>query len=259
MHTAELRFACKAGVKPSSKVLIAVYSLLGALERNGQLVPDTGGPVVELPDGYRVFTDIPEATSLRRSRHSKHVHQALRALDEYGMKRPVIRVLGRSGDSRPLCRCTTRRELVLWSRFLFSVPPLYCGDCAGVVPFYRLGFTSENANYEDILYWLNLYRSFDSIWIASGAGAQFAYRQLSRPDSELNKEGLQVCRAIEKQTKKPVYYYLYRWYGRSVAAERKRRCPSCGGTWLQKRPWLNAFDFRCHRCRLVSHIAHDVT
>ena len=85
-----------------------------------------------------------------------------------------------------------------------------------------------------------------------------AYRQITMPDSELSMKGLDVCRRIEKTSGIPTYYYLRRHYGRSQKAERNRKCPGCGGQWLLNECWLERYDFRCDRCRLVSETACDV-
>jgi len=81
---------------------------------------------------------------------------------------------------------------------------------------------------------------------------------LADPASELAEEGRDLCRAIESATGVPTFYYLMRYWGRPKAEER-RRCPGCGDAWRTERPreppnrfWQ--FDFKCDRCRLVSHL-----
>ena len=109
-------------------------------------------------------------------------------------------------------------------------------------------------------YWHHRYRVLDQLWTASDVGERFAYRQLSELQSDLSKLGRLVCRNVEKTAGIPTYYYLYRWYGRSVASEHRRSCPGCGRKWFadesQRLSWF--FGFRCDRCRLVSNIASDV-
>ncbi|NOT01848.1 MAG: DUF2310 family Zn-ribbon-containing protein [Phycisphaerales bacterium] len=255
MHAAELCFRLKPRAKPTEEPTRAIHDFLWSLERNGQLVPDTTRIDVETRNGCRVFALIPESTSLRRSRFDRHVHEVLQRLEDCGIDPPAIRVLGRAPDSDPVCACMRSTSLILRTDFLSGELPLTCGQCRGIVPFYRFDPTSECATYEDIIFWMYQYRAFDSIWIASRGGEKLAYRELTRHDSELTKDGLEVCGAIEKHTRRPVYYYLLRFHGRFVAAERKRPCPSCGGAWLLKRRWHGKYDFRCRRCRLVSNIA----
>ena len=161
-------------------------------------------------------------------------------------------------DSVSACTCHKRFPLILETSFLTQEVPLRCGECFGTFPFYRFGHTVEHGTYEDILEWKRLYDSFHRIWIHSGVGEQFAYRQLARLDSRVSQQGRETCRRIELRSGRPTYYYLYRYHGRSKAAERKRRCPGCGQTWLLETPWQSHHDFRCDRCRLTSSIGFDV-
>ena len=258
MHTAEIFFRYLSDDVRIADAADAVGCLLVTLERNGQIVPDTTRPDVEEPEGYRVFALIPEARSLSRSRYNDSVRQALVKVRECGLAPPKVRVLGRTPGADPVCRCKPSPSMILHTNFLTCELPLVCGGCGGRVPFSRFEPTSDWGTYEDIIRWMYQYRSFDSIWIASGAGERLAYRQLSRHDSEVSKEGRELCRGIGRGTGRPVYYYLMRYYGRSVAAERRRRCPVCGGAWLLKERMLERFDFRCRRCRLVSNVAFEV-
>ena len=258
MHTAEILFRYLRDDVRIADAADAVEGLLVALERNGQLVPDTTRPDVEEPEGYRVVALIPEARSLSRSRYNDYVHQALVKVRECGLASPKVRVLGRTPATAPVCRCKPSASMILHTDFSTRELPLVCGGCGGRVPFSRFEPTSDWGTYEDITWWMHQYRAFDSIWIRSGAGERFAYRQISRHDSEVSKEGRELCRDIERGTRRPVYYYLMRHYGRSVAAERRRRCPACGGAWLLKERMLERYDFCCRRCRLVSNVACEV-
>lgn len=63
--------------------------------------------------------------------------------------------------------------------------------------------------------------------------------------SQLNQKGLSVCRMLEKELKKPVYYYLYRFYGKQPS-----KCPICGENWKQNEDGLYAY--KCDKCMLVA-------
>jgi predicted nucleic acid-binding Zn ribbon protein len=131
--------------------------------------------------------------------------------------------------------------------------PLRCGDCFRVVPFYRLPHADGRKSYEDILHWQRLHEWLDGLWTDSGVGERFAYRELSRHDSDLSKEGRQVCRRIERQSQVPTYYSLHYYSLRSRPASRTRPCPGCGRKWLLGERW-HWYSLRCNRCRLVSDI-----
>ncbi|WP_423825319.1 DUF2310 family Zn-ribbon-containing protein, partial [Salmonella enterica] len=53
------------------------------------------------------------------------------------------------------------------------------------------------------------------------------------------------------------YYYHYRVGGSSLAQEKARPCPKCGGEWLLDEPLHDIFHFRCEPCRIVSNISWD--
>ncbi len=255
MHTAELRF--RTSKRVDEPACTAVDELLCALERNGQLVPEMNRLWARGRSVLRCFVSLPEAKSLTSVRPNEYVRRAQKQVRHNGLPPPTIRVLGHEPASDPVCQCSRPAALVLATSFLTEELPLRCGDCAGVVPFYRFKHTSEWHTYEDVIFWMYHYRNFDAQWIYSGAGERLAYRQLSSVDSELSQEGRDVCRTIEKRTRVPVYYFLYRYYARSLAAEQKRPCPGCGRAWYLEERWLS-YDFRCRRCRLVSRIASDL-
>lgn len=80
---------------------------------------------------------------------------------------------------------------------------------------------------------------------------------MASPDSQLSTIGRALAAKIETLTGVPTYYYLFRYNGRSLAAEKATKCIVCGGDWVLEKRWGD-FDFRCDGCRLVSNIAFDV-
>lgn len=139
--------------------------------------------------------------------------------------------------------------------------PLVRGDNGAPIPLYRVSIT--DLDRDAIRSWLWRYRSFDEVWIGSCDLERQAYSVLTDPNSELSQWGRDCCRAIEKATSVPTYYWLMRYYGRQEEEEKQRRCPGCGKSWFIKKPvgsqdeskpfWH--FDFMCKKCRLVSHLA----
>lgn len=256
MQTAEIaiKFTRKAS---REQVESAIWEYLVALARNGQLI-DWGYDLLAVRGGYKAVVSLPEATSLQASRPSVHVHKRRAELRRHGIAIGKARILGHAVESGQVCRCRKHPSFVLETNFLSSDPPLCCGACFGRVPLYRIPHTTEYGTYEDILGWASRYRALDTLWIDSGVGEQFAYRELSRHDSDLSQTGRDICRRIQELTRIPVYYYLQRHYARSVASERRRTCPACGRKWLVEPPWFDRYDFRCDRCRLVSNIGFDV-
>lgn len=256
MHVMELRLTWVRRDRDDRAALPAVYGLVGALRRSGQVCGDV--PVARVCGGYRLFARAPEAESLDPRFHSKEVRAALRELRKQGVRWDHARVVGVDPEATTVCRCRRRTALVLTTHFLTSEPPLRCGDCRGVVPLYRLSGRPKQGDFADVDHWQQRYQTFDLLWIGSGVGERLAYRELSMPDSELSREGRAVRREIEARAGVPTYYHLMRWAGRSERAERRRKCPDCGGEWLLDEPWLGICDFRCDACRLVSNVAFDV-
>ncbi|MBN1489868.1 MAG: DUF2310 family Zn-ribbon-containing protein [Phycisphaerae bacterium] len=258
MYTAELTFVRTKG-KPASheQEELALWNLTCALLNNGQII-DRSFSIVSVRGGYKAVVGLPEEDSLQRRLFSCHVRDDLRALTKADLRLGPVRIIGLELESDPVCACRTWPAFILETNFLSAEVPLRCGGCGGVVPLYRISHTSEYGTYEDVRGWVNEYQTLDQLWINSSMGERFAYRQLSRHDSELSKDGRDLCRCIEKKTGVPTYYYLYRYYGRSLASEHKRRCPGCGKKWLVEPAWMNRYEFRCDRCRLVSEIASNV-
>ncbi len=253
MHTAMLFFR-RRGRTPGEEAPLAVTYLLRALWHNGQ-VNDRDWTVTIVLGGYRAFVSIPEPAALRPALYNPPIRQALRKLRTEGLERPVVRVLGLEPYAEALCTCRRRSAYILSTHACTVESPLSCGDCNRLVPLYRIPHTYENRSYEDIVWWAHCYRRFDKLWLDSGVGERLGYREASRYDSVLNREGREACGRIRERTRAPAYYYLKRHYGRSDRAEYRRLCPGCGGKWLLSEPWHDRYDFRCERCFLVSETA----
>jgi predicted nucleic acid-binding Zn ribbon protein len=138
----------------------------------------------------------------------------------------------------------------------FTTTSALCAeDFDGTIPLYALPITGQHR--QDTQSWTEHYRNHDRLWLSSGPLELSSYRELADPESALATEGRQLCKTIEKATRKPTYYYLVRYYARRLH-EAERACPGCGGRWRVRRPNPKAtefarFEFRCRRCRLVSH------
>lgn len=237
-----------------STVSQAVYGLLGSWLRSGQLA-DADWNVTFTEEQCLAVVSCPEATSLSMRRANKWVRQSIRELGGAGLGKPSTRILGRALESEVPDRCKKPQWYVLITNYLSCESPLYCGDHYRPVPLYRIPYTYDaDPSYWDILCWQRQWKDMDSLQMACGAGERFATQQIASVRSKLAQEGRSLCSRIEALSGVPTYYYLYRGSGRSLASERKRRCPSCEREWLLAKP-IHLFDFRCDHCRLVSNIA----
>ncbi|MBQ7455503.1 MAG: DUF2310 family Zn-ribbon-containing protein [Clostridia bacterium] len=122
--------------------------------------------------------------------------------------------------------------------------PICCGQRWGHIPYYLLPALSEAA-IAKLNGWETSYAAYDQLFYATGIGEMSAHKMLSQISSPLNQEGLSVCRMLETELGKPVYYYLYQFYGKH-----RSRCPKCGGAW--KAPEGSLFDYQCDACRIVA-------
>lgn len=141
---------------------------------------------------------------------------------------------GEDAEHYVLCIHPTLRDL----------SPICCGHCRRNIPYYLLPtFSDETLNA--LSTWETNYAAYDRLFFVTGIGEISAHKMLSNVSSRLNQKGLSVCRMLEKELKKPVYYYLYRFYGKHP-----KKCPICGGDWKQNQGSL--FNYKCDRCKIVA-------
>lgn len=234
-----------------------VDGLIVALQRGGQILSDEW-PIAANRTMVRAFVSIPERTSLQRKHESKWVASQRDALTDAGLSQPSYTILGREPATLDPCRCNNPSAFILYTDLFSLESPLRCADCFGPVPLYRIPHTSYCGTHEDIVLWRRNYQHCDDLHIGSAVGERFGYRQLSSPNSSLSREGIECCRRIAEVTRRPCYYYLYRYYGRSKKQESQRACPTCGRMWRLKEAWHRQFDFRCDRCHLLSNLAYSL-
>ena len=256
MDTAQLFFRTLAA-KNNEEALDKVQTYLAALLHNGQIVGDHT-PMAKISGGYLVIASLPEADALGDRFSDKWVRKRLRELAAVGIDRPKVTHLGTDPESRAPCKCRKRPFLIMFTTFLHAESPLRCGACFGPIALYKLPATNEAGNHQDMLKWQHTYQAMDWLFIGTGPGERFAHDQLSRFDSPLSKDGRELARTLEKKIRVPVYYYLSKHFARSDEAERKRKCPSCGKSWLRGETLHGIFDFQCRRCRLLANVAFDV-
>jgi predicted nucleic acid-binding Zn ribbon protein len=256
MYTVQLFFPFQPA-KNGEDAFDRVESYVAALMHSGQILAEHT-PMARVKGGLLVTASLPERTALANRFANKWVRKRLRELAAVGVGQPKVNHVGADPDGAAPCGCRRRPFLILFTNFLTASPPLRCGRCFGPVALFRVPATSEAGHHQDVLRWQDTYQAMDRLFIGSGPGERFAHHQLSRGDSELSSDGRALARQIATKARVPVYYYLYKHFGRSDRAERSRRCPSCAQAWLRKEPLHGIFDFQCRRCRLLSNVAFDV-
>jgi predicted nucleic acid-binding Zn ribbon protein len=257
MFTTEVQFQAKV-IGDDDADLIGV--LVALWRNNGQVLGKTytaslTGRV------YSLVLTLPEANALDPKYNSAYANQQLQRLQRAGLKGPTIKSLGRDPFERQICACQQRTHFILFTTYASFEPCLACGTCFHPVPLYRIPYEpstpQQGALHDRLNTWQSNYRSCDQLNMSCSVGEAFALRQMGQLNSPLSQQGIGLCRDITRLTGVPTYYYLHRYRGRSVKAERARLCPGCGGDWLLAEAH-HIFNFKCDACRLLSNIAPSI-
>ncbi len=254
MFLTQVTFGTDGGGQTRESLCDTAEWYLATLLHNGQICGDYlfawgGGRLV-------TYTHVARPDAFAARHHSQGGRSALK---------DVIGALGRAPEWHILEDDIPRRfpswrrssSLYLFTHAFDDASPVWCGDTGSAIPTYLLPIPERSR--EDLYFWARWYRDHDNVWLGSGALEIPAYRQLADPRSELSAGGRESCKEIEAATGKPAYYYVMRYWGRTLG-EQDRLCPLCGRKWrtqhstTEKQPFQN-FHFRCTRCRLVSHCA----
>ena len=243
MYVYDLRFQFKKEITDDVDYLF--YGYLCSLSGNNQIIFETMN--ISGTDRNRIVrVTVPYVDSLDEENNDKRVNDSLEKLLPYLSEPIAIEPVGedstykddfatgKEAESYVLCIHPNLRD--------FS--PIRCGHCRGNIPYYLLPPLSEET-IKELTSWETSYAAYDRLFYATGIGEISAHKMLSNMSSRLNQKGLSVCRLLEKELGKPVYYYLYRFYGKQPA-----KCPLCGGEWKLQEHSL--FDYKCDKCRIVA-------
>ncbi|MFK7970025.1 MAG: DUF2310 family Zn-ribbon-containing protein [Bacteroidia bacterium] len=192
-----------------------------------------------------------ERKSLRKKYNSLYVNSQIQKLEKLCDEKLEIKTLGKtSADYQGACRCKKPSFYILTTNYVTIESPLTCGSCNQSVPLYRLPVYYDHG-YMPILSWETDYISCDSLQMNCRVGERWALNQMQKSDSQLSKQGIEICREIEKSTSVPTYYFLYN-YNKTIKDQASKSCPSCGKKWSLKQPIQDCYDFKCDRCRIIS-------
>ncbi len=254
MHAVELKFQASAPGN-ADEVHNAITTFTAALVRNDNLVQNS--LISDQSLTWTVHGIAPGPDALKESYWNKYIHDASAGLSAVSVNGPDVRYLGVIPETGSVCECEKTEALLLFTTFMQLEPPLRCMECNGIFPTYYLP-PSASGEPMGLRSWASNYQACDMLQMNCSVGERFGTRQLSNLHSELTRSGLAVCAMIRGMTGLPVYYYLLRPSGRSRAAEMRRNCPNCGGTWTLEVPLHGLFDCRCDKCHLLSNIAWNI-
>lgn len=224
---------------------------------DGGQILGTENPLVFKPRFAEAIVRLPERTALA-ARHA--VPRAREGLKWFASQKIKIHTefLGEIDDESPADRCRTPRAYILFTHAYTVAPPVRCADCFRSVPLYRIppwraDDSIFNMQYMDVLKWQRDYSAMDKLWFDSSFAESYAFRQLSSPDSDLNKDGLSCRESLEERLGRKVYYFLFAHCTRDGTNRKPgHRCPICGGKWHQKGEVFTRFLHKCERCRVVT-------
>lgn len=255
MFVADLTFDCYEETTLAAAES-AIIRLVNALRFNGQIIGEEFPTV--LKDGFFVTRVMcPEQDSLHPLNHSPFVKHSLEKLNEVGLLQPKVKIIGQDIHANGSDCCHEPSSYILYTTYVHTCSPLYCGDDFLPVPLYKIPAIA-NGDYKTLLKWQEDWQACDQIQINGATRCEFpALAELSDVESDLYRRGMDICKRITYLTKKPVYYYLYRVGGQNKEQESQRLCPSCGGQWRLEEPWFDLFDFRCDTCAIVSNMSWD--
>jgi predicted nucleic acid-binding Zn ribbon protein len=192
-----------------------------------------------------------ERNAFARKYNNFYVNRELKNLyDNYDVK-PQFRVAGKSfPEYKGACACKSHSFLILYTDFISINSPVQCGDCGFSVPLYKLPVYYDHG-YMPILSWESNYQSCDRLQMNCEVGERWAMNQMEFLDSQLTRQGREICSRLEELTGVPVYYYLHN-YTRRRGDTKSIPCPGCNKKWHLKERLLDSYDFKCSSCRLIS-------
>lgn len=194
---------------------------------------------------------VPYQDSLEEKYYDAHTREAYDRLKEH-LSEPIgVRFVGWDCSFSDECSTGAEAEdyVLRIHPYLRDLSPICCGHCGGHIPYYLLPTLSEETTKE-LTAWEVNYAAYDRLFTVSAIGEMSAHKMLSSVKSPLNQKGLAICRLLEAELNKPVYYYLYRFYGKQPG-----KCPICGGDW--KTDAGSRFDYQCEHCKIVANKTVD--
>lgn len=192
-----------------------------------------------------------EKNSLGKKFNNFYVHRQTEKIEALCNSSLNIKTVGKSYDSYIApCECKKSDYYILITNYATIQSPLTCGECNKPVPLYRLPIYYDYG-YLPILNWKSNYVSCDRLQMNCEVGERWALNQMQEINSQLSKQGFEICKKIEELTSIPTYYFLYN-YKKLKGDQLLRPCPSCKEKWDLKTPLHKEYEFKCDKCRIIS-------
>ena len=197
-----------------------------------------------------------EIDSLHKKFNNAYVNQQMDTIERLCLSKLTFETLGKTrSDYQSACTCAQPNFYMLFTHFITIDSPLTCGSCFKTVPLYRLP-PYNGHDYYGIFSWEDNYQSCDTLQMGCVVGERWATNQMQDFESQLSKQGREICKKIEELTSTPTYYFLFN-YRKFKGNQRSRTCPGCGCKWDLNPPLHDFFDFKCDQCKIVSTISQN--
>ena len=182
-------FIPKDEIGPEDAEARIQYFLL-ALRENGQILED-----FELIQNRRY-------AAVFASYSRKHLDPVWDSEDAVRHRAELLRdfdlkltALGKSPLRAKACTCK-RRWLVMSTYCDDRDSPLICGDCGRAVPLCELALSEDDLG--EVRAWQQNFRAVHRLWI-NGLSERWAEKQLTDVNSALNRQGLQIAKALKQK------------------------------------------------------------
>lgn len=219
-------------------------TLISILKRNGQITLSNDVFIFE-NEGVKLYAHTPSTRSLLTEYNNKYVNYWLARLSEdYGL---IFSFKVLSSGKEPLYDVSKSTAFILyWG----GPSPLRSFDSFEPIPLYEFPYTYiDGESYNDINFWEDNYEAIYGTWRRGHIEEERFYNYLASVDSPLSKQGLDICKKVEKLTGKKCYFYLFNDTSNRV----DEKCPCCDSDWRLSEKMFGEFDLVCDECGIISN------
>lgn len=197
-----------------------------------------------------------DKNSLNKKYRNEYTNKQLIKIEKLCEAKIQHKIIGTSVDNfKGSCKCKNHSFFILYTHLFDNSSPVICGTCFKVKPLYTLSL-DEKTLYE-ILSWQDNYKSCDTLQLQSTVGEQWATKQMTEHNSQLSRQGLELCSKIKNTTGVSTFYYLFNYRKIKLEKDRLRKCPSCNSPWLLEKQLNKLYDFKCDKCELISSLTSN--
>jgi predicted nucleic acid-binding Zn ribbon protein len=246
MYTYDVIFKSKSDIEIDD-FDCAISDLFCKLSGNNQIIFETENLSI-LPDrSYVMRVATPFLDSLDHKYDNAYVRKFYQKIFELSVSEPEYILIGEDAtfnDDSDTESGADSYVLKIHLSLEDLFPVVSCKN-RGYIPRYLFPEISDNLS-DAIDRWHTNFTAFDKLFYSTNVGEMMAHKMLSNVNSQLNINGRNVALMLETEVKKPVYYFLYKFYGKLP-----KKCPICGEEWRSKEQDV-IFDYKCDQCRLVA-------